>query len=86
MLHIIYNLLFTVYIILLLLLQLKSLLAEGGVTKEMVKEMEKSMGLDFGMFVKMLNNPAAKANAKGLGSDVNEMIELFKELNKIKNS
>lgn len=52
----------------------------------MVKEMEKSMGLDFGMFVKMLNNPAAKANAKGLGSDVNEMIEMFKELNKIKNS
>ena len=52
----------------------------------MVKEMEKEMGLDFGMFVKILNNPAAKANMKNLGPDVIEMIDMFKELNKIKNS
>lgn len=67
-------------------MQLKALLAEGGVTKDMVKEMEKSMGLDFGQFVKMLNNPAAKANAKSLGPEISEMIDMFKELNKIKNS
>ena len=44
------------------------------------------MGLDFGMFVKILNNPAAKANMKNLGPDVIEMMDMFKELNKIKNS
>ena len=60
------------------------MLEEGNVTKEMVLEMEKSMGIDFTQFTRMIDLPGAKQNLKSLGPEMEDMITMFKKLNKIK--
>ena len=65
---------------------MKELLREGSVTKEMVAEMEKSMGINFAQFVKLVDSPAARSGAQKLDPAVLEMVDVFKALNKIKNS
>jgi hypothetical protein len=60
------------------------MLEEGNVTRDMVLEMEKSMGIDFTQFVRMIDLPGAKQNLKSMGPEMEEMITMFKKLNKIK--
>jgi hypothetical protein len=61
------------------------MLKEGTVTKDMVLDMEKSMGVNLDQFAKLLDNPAAKRNMKDLPPEISEMTSMFKELAKIKN-
>jgi hypothetical protein len=67
-------------------IQLRTLLARGEVTKDMVKDIEKAMGVDLNQMGKLLNSPAAMKNMKAADPEIANMVDLFKKLIKIKNS
>ena len=65
--------------------QLKAALLDGSVTKKDVEELEKMMGVDVKQIVKMMDSGQVdKSKLQELGSDVAELMDVFKELAKIK--
>ena len=62
------------------------MMADGSLTKEMVAEMEKSMGLNLDEFVRILDQPGLQKNLNSVEPEVREMIDMFKQLHKIKKS
>ena len=65
--------------------QLKAALKEGAVTKKDVEELEKMMGVDVKELVKMMGSGKVdKSKLDELGADVSDLLEVFKEMAKIK--
>jgi len=58
---------------------------DGSVTKKDVEELEKMMGVDVKQIVKMMDSGQVdKSKLNELGSDVAELMDVFKALAKIK--
>jgi hypothetical protein len=65
----------------------KSSLADGSITKDDVKELEKVMGSDIGQLVGMMKaGNVDKEKLKELGPDFQEMLDIFGKLADIKNA
>ena len=63
----------------------KQSLADGSITREDVKELEKIMGMDVSSLAKMIDNGQVdKAKLAQMGPEFTEMLDLFKQLAKIK--
>ncbi len=63
----------------------KQALAEGSMTKADVAEFEKAMGMDIKEMVKMMDNGQLdKAKLKQLGPEMEEFLDIFRQLAKIK--
>ena len=63
----------------------KQSLADGSITKKDVEELEKIMGMDVSSLAKMIDNGQVdKAKLRQMGPEFEEMLDLFKQLAKIK--
>jgi hypothetical protein len=63
----------------------KQALAEGSMTKADVAEFEKAMGMDIKEMVKMMDNGQLdKAKLKQLEPEMEEFLDIFRQLAKIK--
>ena len=63
----------------------KQSLADGSITRKDVEELEKIMGMDVSSLAKMIDNGQVdKAKLASMGPEFVEMLDLFKQLAKIK--
>jgi plasmid replication initiation protein len=61
----------------------KSSLEDGSITKQDVLELEKILGSDIGQLVTMIEK-GKKMDKNLLGSEFNEMVDIFRQLAQIK--
>ena len=64
----------------------KAAIADGSITPDDIKELEKIMGVDVNSIVKMMGNNKNidKKKLEGMGGDFNEMMDIFQKLSKLK--